>query len=283
MATFAEPPIPLKGEQRSAPILVTAQPLLHARGLVKRYGPKIVAVDQVDIEAYPGEVLGIVGESGSGKSTVLRLLNLEEQPDAGDYRLNVSRAHVHTFERLNLFTLDRPARREVRMFHIGIVYQNPHLGLRMRNTSSGNVAERLIMVGERNYGALREAARSSLAVSEFPLQRMDDPPSQLSGGMQQRVQLAKAIALKPALLLLDEPTTGLDVSVQALVLDTLKRLQRETGVTMVIVSHDLGVIRMLADRVMVMRHGRVVERGLTDQVLEDPQDPYTQQLVHAKL
>lgn len=267
----------------NAPVLVTQAPLLQARGLVKRYGVKVIAVDHVDVEAYPGEVLGIVGESGSGKSTLLRLLNLEEPPDAGEYRLNVSRAHVHTFERSNLFALDRPAQREVRMFHIGIVYQNPHLGLRMRNTSSGNVAERLIMAGERNYGALRAAARASLAASEFPLQRMDDPPSQLSGGMQQRVQLAKAIALRPALLLLDEPTTGLDVSVQALVLDTLKRLQRETGVTMVIVSHDLGVIRMLADRVMVMRHGRVVECGLADQVLEDPQDPYTQQLVHAKL
>jgi putative phosphonate transport system ATP-binding protein len=105
----------------------------------------------------------------------------------------------------------------------------------------------------------------------------------LSGGMQQRVQLAKAIALRPTLLLLDEPTSGLDVSVQALVLDTLKQLQRETGVTMIMVSHDLGVIRTLADRVMVMKQARVVETGLTDQVLEDPQDAYTQQLIHAKL
>jgi putative phosphonate transport system ATP-binding protein len=101
--------------------------------------------------------------------------------------------------------------------------------------------------------------------------------------MQQRVQLAKALAMKPAVLLLDEPTTGLDVSIQAAVLDTLKTLQRERQMTIVLVSHDLGVIRTLADRVMVMRHGRVVERGLTDQILEDPQHAYTQQLVHAKL
>jgi putative phosphonate transport system ATP-binding protein len=101
--------------------------------------------------------------------------------------------------------------------------------------------------------------------------------------MQQRVQLAKAIALKPTLMLLDEPTTGLDVSVQAVVIDTLKRLQRALGITMLIVSHDLGVIRTLAERVMVMKNGRVVEQGLTDQILEDPQHPYTQQLVHAKL
>lgn len=135
----------------------------------------------------------------------------------------------------------------------------------MRFTSSGNVAERLLLTGERTFETLREAARESLSVSEFPLNRMDDPPRVLSGGMQQRVQLAKALALKPALLLLDEPTTGLDVSVQALVLDTLKRLQRERNITMIIVSHDLGIIRTLADRVVVMRNGRVVEQGLTDQ------------------
>lgn len=260
------------------PKIARGAPLLVARGLVKRYGARVTAVDGVDVIAYPGEVLGIVGESGSGKSTVLRLLNLEEPVDAGAYSLDLPK-----YGGQNLFDLDRNGKRDVRTFHIGIVYQHPHLGLRMRNTSSGNVAERLIVAGSREYAHLREAARQSLAVSEFPIARMDDAPYMLSGGMQQRVQLAKAIALKPRLLLLDEPTTGLDVSVQALVLDTLRRLQRDSGITMVIVSHDLGVIRMLADRVMVMRNGCVVETGLTDQVLEDPQHTYTQQLVHAKL
>lgn len=261
----------------NAPALVTTPPLLRASGLTKRYG-RIEAVADVSVEAYPGEVLGIVGESGSGKSTVLRLLNLEELPDSGDYRLNIP-----GLEGRNLLELDRFARREVQIFNIGVVYQNPHLGLRMRFTSSGNVSERLLLTGERTFATLRQAARDSLSISEFPLNRMDDPPRVLSGGMQQRVQLAKALALKPALLLLDEPTTGLDVSVQALVLDTLKHLQRERRMTMILVSHDLGVIRTLADRVMVMRYGRVVEQGLTDQILEDPQAAYTQQLVHAKL
>ncbi len=259
------------------PQFVTTPPVLQVRAASKHYG-RIVAVDNVDLTVYPGEILGIVGESGSGKSTLLRMLNLEEQPDTGSYRLDIP-----GYEQGNLFELDRFAKRGVRIHHIGIVYQHPHLGLRMRNTSSGNVAERLIMAGDRNYANLRLAARDSLAASEFPLDRMDDLPMRLSGGMQQRVQLAKAIALRPTLLLLDEPTSGLDVSVQAMVLDTLKRLQRETQVTMVMVSHDLGVIRTLADRVMVMKQARVVETGLTDQVLEDPQDAYTQQLIHAKL
>jgi putative phosphonate transport system ATP-binding protein len=252
-------------------------PLLTARGLNKFYSTLPALVD-VDVELFKGEVLGVVGESGSGKSTLLRLLNLQESADSGEYTLDLEH-----YKNTNLFTLDRFAKREVQTKHIGIVYQHPHLGLRMRASSSGNVAERLIIAGERKYNVLRGKAKSSLEASEFPITRMDDMPSTLSGGMQQRVQLAKAIALKPALLLLDEPTTGLDVSVQAFVLDTLKRLQRELDISMMIVSHDLGVIRTLADRIMVMRYGQVVEVGLADQVLEDPQHPYTQQLVHAKL
>ncbi|MEL7436705.1 MAG: ATP-binding cassette domain-containing protein [Chloroflexota bacterium] len=261
----------------ASPQIVKTEPLVEVQGLAKRYG-RIQAVDNVDLVAYPDEVLGIVGESGSGKSTVLRLLNLEESSQSGVYHLN-----VNGIAGTNLFDLDRFDKRDVRVHHIGIVYQNPHIGLRMRYSSSGNVAERLLITGERTFATLRDVSNNALTSSEFPIDRVDDPPQVLSGGMQQRVQLAKAIALKPALLLLDEPTTGLDVSIQATVLDTLKRIQRERTITMIIVSHDLGVIRTLADRVMVMRHGRVVEQGLTDQILEDPQAAYTQQLVHAKL
>ena len=251
-------------------------PLLEVRSLTKRYGARIGCAD-VAFDLYPGEVLGIVGESGSGKSTLLRMMNLEEIPETGSYTLDLP--HVSG----NLFELDRFARRMLCATKIGIVYQNPHLGLLMKHSSSGNVAERLLVAGERSFATLRAAATEALDASEFPLDRLDAPPIELSGGMQQRVQLAKAIALEPALLLLDEPTTGLDVSVQALVLDTLKRLQQDRQITMVIVSHDLGVIRTLADRVMVMRRGEVVETGLADQIFQDPQHPYTQQLVHAKL
>lgn len=259
-----------------APRLVDTKPLLTARGVSKTYGD-VQALRDVSATVYPGEVLGIVGESGSGKSTFLRCLNLEESPDQGSYSLDLPDVQG------NLFDLDRYARRMLCATRIGIVYQNPHLGLLMKHSSSGNVAERLLVAGERRFAVLREKARGALDASEFPLERMDAPPIELSGGMQQRVQLAKAIALEPALLLLDEPTTGLDVSVQALVLDTLKRLQQDRRITMVIVSHDLGVIRTLSDRVMVMRRGAVVEQGLADQVFQDPQHSYTQQLVHAKL
>lgn len=262
--------------RQDAPVFVTTPPHLSMTGINKRYG-STVALNDVDVHAYPGEVLGIVGESGSGKSTLLRVMNLEEMPDSGDYRLAIEETGG------NLFDLDRFTRGQLRSRRIGIVYQNPHHGLLMRHSSSGNVAERLLIAGERRFATLRQKATEALDASEFPLSRLDDPPVELSGGMQQRVQLAKAIALEPSLLLLDEPTTGLDVSVQALVLDTLKRLQRERRITMVIVSHDLGVIRTMADRVLVMRHGRVVEQGLVDQVFEDPQHAYTQQLVHAKL
>ena len=262
--------------QMDTPRLITTRPLLIAQGVSKSYG-SVKALQDVSATVYPGEVLGIVGESGSGKSTFLRSLNLEETPDSGSYTLDLPDVQG------NLFDLDRFARRMLCATKIGIVYQNPHLGLLMKHSSSGNVAERLLVAGERRFAVLREKAREALDASEFPLSRMDAPPIELSGGMQQRVQLAKAIALEPALLLLDEPTTGLDVSVQALVLDTLKRLQQERKITMVIVSHDLGVIRTLADRVMVMKGGRVVEAGLADQVFQDPQHAYTQQLVHAKL
>ncbi|MBR9762840.1 MAG: ATP-binding cassette domain-containing protein [Rhodobacteraceae bacterium] len=261
---------------KEAPRLVRTQPLMELSGLSKTYG-NVRALDDVSARVYPGEVLGIVGESGSGKSTLLRMMNLEESPDTGRYRLDLPELPE------DLFTLDRFERRMLRARRIGIVYQNPHLGLLMKHSSSGNVAERLLVAGERRFAVLREKAQVALEASEFPIPRMDAPPIELSGGMQQRVQLAKAIALEPAVLLLDEPTTGLDVSVQALVLDTLKRLQQERRITMVLVSHDLGVIRTMADRVMVMRHGRVVEEGLADQVFQDPQHAYTQQLVHAKL
>ena len=166
---------------------------------------------------------------------------------------------------------------------MGKVYQNPLMSLKMNFSSIGNIAEKLIAAGSRNVGAMQARAEELLEHVNIPVYRMKEAPRNFSGGMQQRVQIAKALSNNPPLLLLDEVTTGLDLSVQASVLDLIKTLQRELKISMIIVSHDLAVIRMLADRTMVMLDGRIIEQGLTDQIIEDPQRSYTQQLVQSLL
>lgn len=252
---------------------MVSEPLLSVRGLTKTYG-SIVACEDVSFDLYPSEVLGIVGESGSGKSTVLQCLYQDVIPDAGDARLQT----FFSGER-NLWDADARERRELRNQHMSMVYQNPRQGLNLDISAGGNIAERLLAVGWRNVAQIRARASDYLARTEVPLHRLDHPPRFFSGGMQQRVQISKALVSNPALVLLDELTTGLDVSVQAGVLDLLREIQRQANLSMIVVSHDLAVIRLLADRTFVMKSGRVVEQGVTDQVLEDPQHPYTQLLV----
>jgi putative phosphonate transport system ATP-binding protein len=271
-------------------------PLLTVRGLSRLYGrgcercleqtgpaaetntcpdcSSIVAIADVDLELYGGEVLGVVGESGSGKSTVLQCLFQDILPTSGE-------AYLATFAdgTRNIWQTSNRERRELRNKLIGMVYQNPRDGLDLMVTAGGNIAERLLAVDWRNVGRMRAKASDYLQRTEVPLDRMDHLPAYFSGGMQQRVQIAKALANSPSLLLLDELTTGLDISVQAGVLDLVRDIQRQYGLSAIVVSHDLGVIRLLADRTIVMKMGRVVEQGITDQVLEDPQHPYTQLLV----
>jgi putative phosphonate transport system ATP-binding protein len=153
----------------------------------------------------------------------------------------------------------------------------------MHFSVGGNVAEKLLLARWRHVGRIRERASQLMRLTELPPERIDDDPSTFSGGMLQRVQISKALSSNPSLLLLDEVTSGLDLSVQARVLDLIKRIQWELQITMLLVSHDLGVIKQLASRTMVMKNGWVVERGLTDQILEDPQHPYTQLLVSSAL
>ena len=166
---------------------------------------------------------------------------------------------------------------------LGKVYQNPILGLKMDFSCIGNIAEKLIAANNRNVKNMTNIAEELLKKVNIPLFRMYEAPKNFSGGMQQRVQIAKALSNNPPILLLDEVTTGLDLSVQANVLDLIKMLQRERGISMIVVSHDLGVIKMLCDRTIVMLNGKIVEEGLTDQILEDPQHEYTQQLVQSLL
>ncbi|SMC70180.1 ATP-binding cassette domain-containing protein [Papillibacter cinnamivorans] len=234
------------------------------------------AANDISLEVYHGEVLGIVGESGSGKSTLMRCLYLDIEPTGGsaffkDYKSG----------RTSIWDVSAAEKRRVRNHLMGMVYQNPILGLRMDFTSSANIAEKLIAAGERDAGAMTGRATELLEAVEIPSSRMKEPPRVFSGGMQQRVQISRALANHPSLLLLDEVTTGLDLSVQAKVLDLIRKIRAKYGVSILLVSHDLAVIRMLADRTVVMLDGKIVESGLTDQILEDPQHAYTQQLVHS--
>ena len=174
-------------------------------------------------------------------------------------------------------------KRYLRNHMMGMVYQNPMLGLRMKLSSGANIAEKLIAAGGRDAGRMIDRSIELLHHVEIPTERLRDQPRVFSGGMQQRVQISKAIANTPPILLLDEVTTGLDLSVQAKVLDLIRSIQKELGIAMLIVSHDLAVIRMMSDRTMVMLGGRVVEEGLTDQILEDPLHEYTQTLVSSLL
>ncbi len=161
----------------------------------------------------------------------------------------------------------------------GFVHQNPIDGLRMRVSAGANVGERLMAVGERHYGRIRGVAADWLGRVEIPDDRIDDAPIAFSGGMRQRLQIARNLVTHPRLVFMDEPTGGLDVSVQARVLDLLRGLVADLGLAAVIVTHDLAVARLLSQRMIVMKDGRVIEEGLTDRVLDDPRHPYTQLLV----
>lgn len=240
----------------------------------------VKACDNVSFDLYCNEVLGVVGESGSGKSTLVRLLHFEEEASAGEIFMN---GYGCPDERPDVLTLSSFQKRQIRSRWMGIVYQNPHLGLRMGVSAGGNVAEKLLDAEWRHVARIRDRAKELLTKTEIPASRMDEPPRNFSGGMQQRVQIAKALANSPKILLFDEVTTGLDLSVQAKVLDLIRQLQRELQLSVIVVSHDLGVIRLLCQRTMVMRYGCVVESGLTDQILEDPQHRYTQLLVSSQL
>lgn len=253
------------------------QPLLKIDNLSKAYG-NIQACDRISFSLYPGQVLGIIGESGSGKSTLLSCIAGQQRPDQGQV-LYLSRAGMP----INLSLLSEAQRRMLLRTEWGYVHQNPRDGLRLGVSAGANIGERLMAVGARHYGNIRSEARNWLSQVEIPTDRMDDLPKTFSGGMQQRLQLARVLVTQPRIVLMDEPTGGLDVSVQARLLDLMRSLVRNYHLSVILVTHDIGVVRLLADRVLVMRRGQVVEHGLTDQVLDDPQHPYSQQLVNATL
>ncbi|MEL7463512.1 MAG: phosphonate C-P lyase system protein PhnK [Pseudomonadota bacterium] len=252
-------------------------PLLTVRDIAKSYGARIGCAD-VSFDLYPGEVMGIVGESGSGKSTLLNCLAGHLPPDRGEVIFD-TRAEGPR----DTLTMSEPERRMLARTDWAFVHQNPRDGLRMGVSAGGNVGERLMAVGARHYGNIRAEAIDWIGRVEIAADRVDDRPSAFSGGMQQRLQIARNLVTGPRLVFMDEPTGGLDVSVQARLLDLLRGLVRELGLSAIIVTHDLAVVRLLADRLTVMKDGHVVEAGLTDQVLDDPQHGYTQLLVSSVL
>ena len=269
-------------------------PVLSVRNLVVRHGngcsqcaqnmeknrcivcKSVWAASDISFDVYPDEVLGIVGESGSGKTTLMRTLYFDIPPTSGTATLQ-----NYKDGQKNIWEASAAEQRMIKNNIMGMVYQNPVMGLRMNYSAASNIAEKIIAAGSRSAGQMTARATELLEAVEIQTSRMSEAPKNFSGGMQQRVQISKALANNPSLLLLDEVTTGLDLSVQAKVLDLIRKIKAVYGISILLVSHDLAVIRMLADRTIVMLDGKIIESGLTDQILEDPQHAYTQQLVHS--
>ncbi len=268
--------------------------LLSVRGAGKQFmqaGRLRWACRDVSFDLYPGEVLAVVGESGSGKSTLLRLLAARLACDAGSVHYDVrdeagaaGAAPARSEAGLvNLADLSEARLRWLARTDWGFVEQHARDGLRMNVSGGANIGERMMALGSRHYGKLRGQALDWMQRVELDAGRIDDLPGTYSGGMQQRLQIARNLVTHPRLVFMDEPTTGLDVSVQARLLDLLRELVDQLQLAAVIVTHDLAVARLLAHRMLVMKDGQVVEQGLTDRVLDDPQHAYTQLLVSSVL
>lgn len=252
-------------------------PVAFLKGLMGKTPPRedmiFKAVDGISFEVKKGESVGLVGESGCGKSTTSTIVMRLIDPTAGritfdgeDIGAIPARAFAH-----------HPMRRRIQM-----VFQDPTESLNPRYTAARAIADPLLRMGDvRGGAALRAKVEELAAMAGLPGDLLDRFPHQLSGGQKARVGIARAIALKPDLVILDEPTAALDVSVQAVVLNLLEELKQTLGMSYLFVSHDLHVVKLLCDRVIVMRQGRVVEEGTSDQVLASPKDAYTRELIAA--
>ena len=265
--------------------VANGHPLVDIAGLKKHYrlprplrdiallrpAPVVRACDDVSLTIREGETLGLVGESGSGKTTVGRLLLVLERPDAGTIE----------FDGASLLDMDREGLRRARR-QMQIVFQDPLSSLNPRHSVLQAVAHPL-----RTHGQVRNATEALgpvielLATVGLPATIADRFPHELSGGQAQRVCIARAIALRPRLIVADEPTSALDVSVQAQILNLLKRLQQELGMAYLFISHDLRVISHLSERVAVMYAGQIVETGTTAEVFTEPRHPYTEALLES--
>ncbi|MDZ3991485.1 ABC transporter ATP-binding protein [Pseudomonas sp. Teo4] len=237
---------------------------------VKGQAERFTALQGLSLHVYPGQTLAIVGESGSGKSTALRIALGLEAPSQGQVLFDGQDVTGFGWRAF------RPLRRRVQL-----VQQNPFAALDPRFTVFDSIVEPLVSFGLLKGAELEQAARALIARVHLPVEYLDRLPRELSGGQRQRVAIARALALQPDLLLLDEPVSALDVSVQAQILALLDELQRELGIAYVLVSHDLAVVANMADHVLVLRQGRVVEQGAVAQVFERPASDYTRELIAA--
>ena len=258
-----------------------AEPLLKVRNLKTYFISKnseIKAVDGVDFEVQPGKVLGIVGESGSGKSmTSLSLMRLVPGPQG-----RIVEGEV-TFEGTDLLKLTERQMSDVRGNRMGMIFQEPMTALNPVLKIGEQIGE--VLIRHRNVSKA-EAKRQSIGMLRsvgFPRaeQIVDEYPHQLSGGMRQRAMIAMAMACQPKLLIADEPTTALDVTIQAQVLDLMRSLKDQNGTAIILITHDLGVIAEMADDVVVMYGGQVVETANADEVFDDPLHPYTKALMES--
>jgi peptide/nickel transport system ATP-binding protein len=262
--------------RRGGPDLA-APPVLEAKGVVRDYpgprrllrkGPAFRAVSEVSLAIRPGEIVGLVGESGCGKSTLLRTLLALEAPQGGQVELA-----GQPFS---------PAAPRALRRHVQVVFQDPHGSFDPRWTVERLIAEPLHLLDAKPTRAERRAkVEKALAQVGLPAEAADRYPHQFSGGQRQRIAIARALIVEPPVIALDEAVSALDVTVRAEVLDLLARLSDELGLAYLFVSHDMGVVRGLTDRVLVMKAGQIVEEGPTAQVFANPQHPYTAQLIAA--
>ena len=253
-------------------------PLLSVQRLTTVFdtaGGPLAAVDDVSFDIRPGETLGLVGESGSGKSvTALSLMRLVQSPG------RIAGGRI-VFKGRDLLTLDERRMREVRGADISLIFQEPMTALNPVFTIGDQVAETLLVHGRASRRDARKQAIDLLAAVRIPdaQSRMRDYPHQLSGGLRQRVLIAMALACRPALVVADEPTTALDVTIQAQILDLLRDLKTSFHLSLLLITHDLGVVAETADRVAVMYAGRIVETGPVRAIFRTPQHPYTRGLL----
>jgi peptide/nickel transport system ATP-binding protein len=251
-----------------------AQPILTVKDMVIEYPkrgrvPAFLAVDKATFEIYPGEVVGLVGESGSGKTTIARaLVGLLPVKSGSLVVAGQDMTHLSSQEL-------RDVRRQ-----IGIIFQDPGSSLNPRWPVGQSIGEPLTLAGW-DKGKVSRRVEELLDMVELPRSFRNRFPNELSGGQRQRIGIARALALNPRLIVADEPTSALDVSVQARVLELFQEIQREQQFATIFVSHDLAVVDLLADRIAVMHRGVLVEQGSTDQILRNPQDPYTKRLIAA--